>query len=75
MRRFLTPIRRWLANRPQLRRRLTVIVYRFPSLDMRLRRLLQAGERRASTHSVDAEHLSASTRLVMTRIRGRMSKA
>ncbi|WP_114240528.1 hypothetical protein [Dyella sp. C9] len=72
MKRLLTPLRRWLAARPRLRRQLTLIVYRFPALDMRLRGLLHANERSSADCRVDAAHLGAPARVVQARLRARM---
>ena len=73
MRRLLVLLRTWLANRPLLRRRLTLLVYRIPALDMRLRRLLHMREGRSKSHRIDAAHLSEDARLVMERLRRRAS--
>ncbi|MET3652773.1 hypothetical protein [Dyella japonica] len=75
MRQLLAPLRLWLARRPALRRRLTLLIYRFPALDMRLRRLLHANEHRDLTLEVDAAHLSAPSRTVMGRLKARMPRA
>lgn len=74
MRKLLAPFRRWLASRPHLRRRLTLIIYRFPALDMRLRGLLHSSEPRGSAHPVDAAHLPESARAVVARLRARMPR-
>jgi hypothetical protein len=72
MRRLLIPLRQWLAKRPHLRRRLTLIIYRFPALDMRLRGLLHSAERPNRMRQIDASHLSEDGRHVMSRLRARM---
>lgn len=74
MKRLLAPLRQWLAGRPQLRRKLTLIVYRFPALDMRLRHLLHGPQCQNSSFRVDAAHLSPPARDVVQRLRKRMSR-
>jgi hypothetical protein len=74
VKRLLTPLRRWLAGQPRLRRQLTLMIYRFPALDMRLRGLLQAGERSSADADMDAAHLGEPARIALARLRARMPK-
>lgn len=72
MKRLLAALRQWLAGRPQLRRRLTLIIHRLPALDMRLRSLLHGRKHHVSPQEVDAGHASQAVRDVVQRLRARM---
>ena len=74
MKRLLAPFRQWLASRPQLRRKITLIIYRFPALDMHLRNILHGHARHASMLEVDAAHLAQPARNVMQRLKVRMPR-
>lgn len=71
MKRLLIPLKQWLAVHPRLRRKLTLIAYRFPALDMCLRRLFHPDAAHRSARITDAGHLAQSARIVMARIRAR----
>ena len=66
--------KRFLAEHPQFRRRIVNLIYRFPSLDRRLRMLLQQSAHRPAALSVDAAHLGEAGRTARDRIRARTSR-
>ncbi|WP_243050033.1 hypothetical protein [Dyella sp. RRB7] len=72
MKRLLLPLKRWLAGKPKLRRRLVNAIYRLPGLDLRLRNLLNATEHAKSAPVADAMHLPEAACTVRSRLRARM---
>jgi hypothetical protein len=72
VKRLLSPLKRWLAGKPKLRRRLVNAIYRLPGLDLRLRKLLNATEHASNAAAVDATHLPEAARVVRDRLRARM---
>jgi hypothetical protein len=69
---LLIPLKRWLAGKPKLRRRLVNAIYRLPGLDLRLRSLLNASEHATGVATVDATHLPEAACIVRDRLRARM---
>jgi hypothetical protein len=69
---LLIPLKRWLAGKPKLRRRLVNAIYRLPGLDLRLRNLLNASEHATVVPGVDATHLPEAGQSVRHRLRARM---
>lgn len=74
MKRLVSLLRQWLAGKPRLRRKIALIVYRFPILDMRIRDLLHADAHRRADPGVTADHLSEPARAVLARLRARLPK-
>lgn len=74
VKRFLIPLKRWLAGKPKLRRRLVNVIYRLPGLDLRLRNLLNATEHANSAPGVDAANLPEAARIVRDRLRARVPR-
>ena len=66
--------KRFLAEHPQLRRRIVNLIYRFPILDRRLRRWLQQSAHRPAALTVDAAHLGEAGRTARDRILSRIAR-